>query len=174
MAKGRNCKCRCCGKTLTPDNRYAVVVGKSNHYYCSEEEYNNMIAKKERENRKKKETTGMLIDAFGQYTTNTIFFKEQSNVVKVHGIDKLHNFMAHNKDDIAINVARKNFCSEYARIKYFFAIINNSIADWRIVENSGVKREYPFEVIENAKYKRKKKRKGFDFLDISDIVESED
>ena len=147
-------KCRYCGIKLDREEAFKVVVGGKNTYYCNKTEYEKVIYKK-----KLKDTTYDCInEIFGYKVLNSALFKEINILLEVYSYEHILGYLTENKEFLS-KILNKEFNSEYAKIRYFSAIIKNSIADFKIKR---IKSEYPKEVevdIPTIKYKRKNKRR---------------
>ena len=153
-------KCRKCGEKVDIKEAFKVVVGKANTYYCNEEEYNSILAA-----RKVKDDTFECINRiFGYIVTNTALFKEINALVKVYDYELILSYLEENFDFL-YEVVHRDFEREYNKIRYFSAILNNNLADYRAeqIQPEPVKQE-EVEVIENH-YKRKTRRRGLDEIE---------
>lgn len=156
----RMVKCRKCGAKVDIKEAFKVVVGKANIYYCNEEEYNSILAA-----RKVKDDTFECINRiFGYIVTNTALFKEINALVKVYDYELILSYLEENFDFL-YEVVHRDFEREYNKIRYFSAILNNNLADYRAeqIQPEPVKQE-EVEVIENH-YKRKTRRRGLDEIE---------
>ena len=156
----RMVKCRKCGAKVDIKEAFKVVVGKANTYYCNEEEYNSILAA-----RKVKDDTFECINRiFGYIVTNTALFKEINALVKVYDYELILSYLEENFDFL-YEVVHRDFEREYNKIRYFSAILNNNLADYRTeqIQPEPVKQE-EVEVIENH-YKRKTRRRGLDEIE---------
>lgn len=150
-----NPKCRCCGKELKKDEAFKVVVGKKNTYYCNEAEYLPILQK-----RQDKDDIYLLInEIFGYKVMNSALFKEISLLHEVYEYSHILAYIKENIEDIKIYMD-KDFTSEYAKIRYFAAILKNNLRDFAPKEPEGPK-EVEVEVdMPIINYKRKKKRRS--------------
>ena len=102
-----NVKCRACGNIIDKTTAFCASKGQ---YYCNQEEY---------------DTKKQLYSILSEYvnTTNTILHKEMI----LWGTDykKICNYLQDNRS-LFEYAMKKNFNSEYAKIRYFSAIIKNS------------------------------------------------
>lgn len=150
-------KCRKCGKEIDRIIAYKVVVGKSNHYFCSKAEYDEM----EKSKQKKADVYELINEIFGYKVINKALFKEIGEILEANSIDILLGYLTANKGMLSSKL-NKDFSSEFARIRYFSAIIKNSINDYRTRlkrQNEPVKAT-DFEMLE-TNYSARPKRKGF-------------
>lgn len=146
-------KCRFCNKLIERDEAYKVKHGRANWYYCNEE---HSMSKTPRE-----KFYDVAYNIFGK-TTNTIFFKEMDDIANIHGYEKMKSYLEDNSSYLE-NVMQKNFSSEYARCRYFSAILKNNLGDY-VVKKPDVVKKIEIEVYEplNNKKKQRNKRKGLD------------
>lgn len=156
----RMVKCRKCGAKVDIKEAFKVVVGKANTYYCNEAEYNSILAARE----VKDNTFECINRIFGYTVTNTALFKEVNALVKVYDYELILSYLEENFDFL-YEVAHRDFEREYNKIRYFSAILNNNLADYRAekIQPEPVKKEEA-EVIESH-YKRKTKRRGLDEIE---------
>jgi YHS domain-containing protein len=151
-------KCKVCSTKIDRDTAFKVVVKGTNRYYCNAKEYESFNI--ENENRFK--VIDMAFDLVGK-TTNTTLMKEITEIAKVHGYSKLRKYMEENMLEIDTALSRNNFTHEYAKIRYFAAIIKNSIGDFKEqVENTEV---HGYDFVEEVKYTSTKKKSFADFID---------
>ena len=156
----RMVKCRKCGAKVDIKEAFKVVVGKANTYYCTEEEYNSILAAR----KVKDDTIECINRIFGYIVTNTALFKEINALVKVYDYELILSYLEENFDFL-YEVVHRDFEREYNKIRYFSAILNNSLADYRAekLQPEPIKKE-EVEVIESH-YKRKTKRRGLDEIE---------
>ena len=151
-------KCRKCNKKVERNQAFKVVVGGKNTYYCNEEEYNEILRNKEL----KDETYSYIYNIFGYKITNTCIYKEVNDLVDVFGYELLLSYLKENEMYLTSVIQGKDFPKEYGKIRYFAAILKNSLADYvNISGNSNVEHEKCIEYdLPEVKYKRKKKRRN--------------
>lgn len=148
-------KCRCCGNKLERNDAFKVVVGAKNTYYCNEKEYLNLIKIKE-----DKDNVFLLINnIFGYKVINSALFKEINTIHEVYEYSHILAYLEENYDYI-ISVMNRDFVSEYAKIRYFSAILKNNIKDFQ-PKKTVVPKTIEVEVdMPIVNYSRKKKRRG--------------
>ena len=148
-------KCKICGTLVERESAYKIVKNGKNLYYCSEQEYIEYTNKQEEISRQKSRMYE-LIEYFIGKTTNTALFKEISIWLTVADYDKICNYLADNKTYLT-SAMDKAFSSEYAKIRYFSAIVKNSIGDYK------PSKPEPIKTVETefyeTKYQPKRKRK---------------
>lgn len=146
-------KCRNCSQRVDKDTAYKVVVGAANHYYCSKKEYDEIIsAKQDKEN-----TYNNIYNAFGYKVTNTSLFKEINELLKTYTYKQILAYLQANMDYLK-NVMSKEFATEYARIRYFSAILKNSLADFK-EKKEEIQKQLVIDMPAN-KFKSKNRRKS--------------
>jgi hypothetical protein len=135
-----------------------VVVKNKNTYYCDVDEY----VKINTENESRFKVIDLAFEILGK-TTNTTLMKEITEIAKVHTYTKLLKFMEENMIEIDAAMTRTDFVHEYAKIRYFAAIIKNQIGDFKEkVENTEV---HDYDYVEEVKYTPTKKKSFADFID---------
>lgn len=165
-------KCILCGRNIPKGEQYVVerIAKKTGNLrkenYCSKEEYDNILILREiKDNVYKK------IDYFFGYTViNTLLKKEVEAIFKVYDPNLVLSFLDNNADYL-YNVMGKSFVSEYAKIRYFVAIVNNRIKDYKDEQKTTPTPKINVEIIGaedvvNTKFKTRKKRKSLDDIDI--------
>jgi hypothetical protein len=151
--------CKGCKKKIDRDTAYKVAVKNKNTYYCDVFEYERINI----ENESRFKVIDLAFELIGK-TTNTTLMKEITEIAKVHTYTKLFKFMEENMIDIDVAMSRTDFVHEYAKIRYFAAIIKNQIGDFKEkLEDTEV---HDFvDVIEQVKYTPTKKKSFTDFID---------
>lgn len=151
-------KCRLCGAKVERKNAFKVVVGNKNAYYCNEAEYQKVL-----HNREVKDNTYTCInEIFGYKVLNSALFKEINLLLETYSYEHILAYLMENKNYIT-KVLEKDFVSEYAKIRYFSAIIKNNIADFKMKEP-----EKPREIdvdMPIRNYKRKNKRRSLEEIE---------
>jgi hypothetical protein len=151
--------CKGCKNKIDRDTAYKVAVKNKNTYYCDVFEYERINT----ENESRFKVIDLAFELIGK-TTNTTLMKEITEIAKVHTYTKLFKFMEENMIDIDAAMSRTDFVHEYAKIRYFAAIIKNQIGDFKEkLEDTEV---HDFvDVIEQVKYTPTKKKSFTDFID---------
>lgn len=153
-------KCRLCGTKVDRKDAFKVVVGGKNTYYCNESEYQQVLHEREL----KDNTYECINEIFGYKVLNSALFKEINILLEVYSYEHILAYLNENKNYIE-KVLDKDFVSEYAKIRYFAAILKNNIADFKIKEPEKSKEVNVDMPIMN--YKRRNKRRS-----LSEIEES--
>ncbi len=146
--------CQICRKKIEKDTAYKRVVGKTNKYYCSEQEWQEEENKKKKETEDKNKVYNLICDMFGYQIQNTQFFAEWTLWNKLKSNEIIYKYLRENEDFLC-QVCDKSFNSEYQKIRYFSAILKNSLRDFtprvEVVEKPKVVAEEHYE----TKYKPK-------------------
>lgn len=145
-------KCKICGNKIDRETAHKVVVNEKNNYYCSELEYSEWQAKKEI----KDNTYNLIFQIFDRKITNTILYKEITELSEIYTYEKIFAYLTENEKYLS-GVMGKGFTSEYGQIRYFTAILKNSLADFKYKKEEVVKKEFDND-IPDMKFRRKQKR----------------
>ena len=148
-----NVKCRKCGAMLNRDKAFKVVVGKVNTYYCNESEYNDVVLVKQI----KKNTYKCIDRILGYKVVNTTLRKEIKVLLENYSYELILSYLQDNFDFLH-DVMRKSFQSEYAKIRYFSAILKNSLEDYKQSKNKAPETKIVEVDMPNMKFHRKSKR----------------
>ena len=151
--------CKICKTKVDRDSCYKRVVNGKNWYYCSETEYD----KHEAEKQDKDKVFTLINDVFGYTVQNTILFKEYQEWLKLCNNKGIASYIEENKNYI-VGVMGKDFSSEYAKIRYFSAILKNSLTDYKPKVKVEIDWQKPVETYK-SNYKQKVVRVGFDDLE---------
>ena len=127
-------KCRICNAKLNTDTAYKVVTYNknnkpSNAYYCSEEEYLADKTKKERVKREHDKVYEIINDMFGYKVENSTLFAEWLRWQNLATDVQIAEYLTENYEYLC-GVLCKDFRDEYAQIRYFSAILCNSLRDF--------------------------------------------
>ena len=126
MAK---CKCRICGTSHNTKDAYKVVVNNKNQYYCSQVEYEENLAQKEKEKEDRDRLYYLICDMFGYQIQNTQFFAEWTLWNKLKSDEIIYKYLRENENYLQ-QVCDRSFDNEYHKIRYFSAILKNSLRDF--------------------------------------------
>lgn len=151
-------KCKFCGELNEKDTAYKVAVGKVNTYYCSETEYLESQKEKQLKKEIKNNVYKIIEDIIGK-TINTTLHKEVSIWLTVSDYNTIFEYLKENKSFIEKQMGYKNFdnSTEYAKIRYFSAIVKNNLSDFK-PKKADVIKNVETEIYENN-FKQKVKRK---------------
>ena len=150
-------KCVHCGEKIDRDLAFKVRVGKVNKYYCTEMEYKTEVGKKE-----VKDNVYILIDnIFGYKITHTSLYKEISEISTIHTFSKINEYLIDRQKDLS-SIMSRDFSSEYGKIRYFSAILKNSLTDY-IVKKEEIKKEIIVDIAKDNYTIRKRRKTLLDF-----------
>ena len=147
-------KCKYCNNKVDRKDAFKVVVDGKNIYYCNEAEYLIVL-----HNRKMRDDTYECInEIFGYKVINTALFKELTYILESYSYDQILAYLEENKEYMTMVIQQRDYSSEYAKIRYFSAIIKNGIADFKFKEKEAPKQ---VEVdIPDGHYKRRQKKRS--------------
>ena len=163
----RTKKCDECRKDCIRENMIHVDYMTRNgnirtKTYCSEE-----CSKAEETRKQLIENTNNLLEVILEMPirTNMYFNKLYSPIVKHYGY-KAINEMLHNEYSYICDALNKDFVTSNVKIKYFMAIVQNKIEDYKnttqIIQTIESKEEDVYEIKNRGKKKRKNKKSIFD------------
>ena len=154
--------CQICRKKIERDTAYKRVVGKANKYYCSEQEWQAEENKKKKAAEDKDKVYNLICDMFGYQIQNTQFFAEWTLWNKLKSNEIIYKYLRENEDYLQ-QICDRSFNNEYQKIRYFSAILKNSLRDFvpkvEVVEKPKVVVEEHYE----TKYKPKVRQALEDF-----------
>lgn len=131
-------KCLVCGKELDKANAYRVelIVNKKTgekelkyRYCCSEEEWQTEDERKKKAKEDKNKVYELICDMFGYEIQNTRFFDEWSKWNKLKSNEIIYKYLRENETHLQ-QVCDKIYNNENGRIRYFSAILKNSLRDY--------------------------------------------
>lgn len=163
----RTKKCDECRKDCIRENMIHVDYMTRNgnirtKTYCSEE-----CSKAEATRKQLIENTNNLLEVILEMPirTNMYFNKLYSPIVKHYGY-KAINEMLHSEYSYICDALNKDFVTPNVKIKYFMAIVQNKIEDYKnttqIIQTIESKEEDVYEIKNREKKKRKNKKSIFD------------
>lgn len=152
-------KCKGCKNKIDRDTAFKVVVKGKNNYYCNAKEYEEINIERESKNK----VIDLSFELIGK-TTHTSLFKELTDIANVHTYRKMLKFMEENRYELDSLISANNpYVHEYAKIRFFSAIIKNGIGDFvEKVEDTEV---HDLDIVEDVKYTPTKKKSFTDFID---------
>ena len=127
MAK---CKCKICGTPHNTNDAYKVVVNNKSQYYCSQEEYEKDLANKKKTAEDKDKVYNLICDMFGYDIQNTQFFAEWVLWNKLKSNEIIYKYLRENEDYLQ-QICDRSFDTEYQKIRYFSAVLKNSLRDFK-------------------------------------------
>ena len=122
--------CQICKKKIEKDTAYKRVVGKANKYYCSEQEWQAEEDKKKKAAEDKNKVYNLICDMFGYEIVNTQFFAEWTLWNKLKSNEIIYKYLRENEDYLQ-QICDRSFNSEYQKIRYFSAVLKNSLKDFK-------------------------------------------
>lgn len=160
--------CQICKNKIERDTAYKRVVGKANKYYCSEKEFEAEEARKKKIKEDKDKVYYLICDMFGYEIQNTKFFDEWTQWNKLKSNEIIYKYLRENESYLQ-QICDRSFDTEYQRIRYFSAVLKNSLRDFKpkveVVE-------VPRVVVTEEHYETKYKSKGRQALE--DFEEDDD
>lgn len=147
-------KCRICGNKTERSKAYKTVKDGRNNYYCNETEYMGWLLKRESKNN----TYNIIYVIFERKVTNTVLYKEINGLAEVYTYEKIYAYLKENKTYLG-NAMKKNFQSEYAQIRYFAAILKNSLADFKYENKTTKEPKRIYVDMPDYKFSRRKPKK---------------
>lgn len=152
---GYRAKCKYCGKSIDTNNAYKIVIGKTNRYYCNKEEYNIVYKAQQL----KDDTFNLIYEIYGRKITNTILYKEINELSSVYSFEKIKAYLLRNKEYLSNLMQNKTFQNEYAQIRYFSAILKNSLTDFKYESDEKINKNIEIDM-PSYKFKRKTSKKS--------------
>ena len=161
-------KCKICGSALDTKDAYKVTdKNGKNKYFCSQSEFEAEEARKKKVAEDKDRVYNLICDMFGYEIVNTQFFAEWTLWNKLKSNEIIYKYLRENENYLQ-QICDRSFGSEYQKIRYFSAVLKNSLRDFvPKVELA----EQPKVVVEEH-YETKYKAKGRQALE--DFEEDDD
>ena len=128
-------KCKKCGKSLDTKNAFKITVKGKNTYYCNEREWSEVVKEKELKKKILFESS-VILDG----TYNTALNKEVATWCNMEDLDTIYSCLVDNSNNINDILKKKNFDSDYGKIRYFSAIIKNILASYKPAEEDVIKK----------------------------------
>ena len=122
--------CQICKSKIERDAAYKRVVGKTNKYYCSASEYEAEEARKKKVTENKDKVYNLICDLFGYEIVNTQFFAEWTLWNKLKSNEIIYKYLREN-EDLLQQICDRSFDTEYQKIRYFSAVLKNSLRDFK-------------------------------------------
>lgn len=122
-------KCRICGELIEKSSAFNRITNGKNFYCHSEQEYTENENKKIQEKQLKARLYDNINSIIG-VTVSTVLYKEVGIWLSVATMEKICSYLDENKQYLVLVMSQKTFSSEYAKIRYFSAIVKNNIADY--------------------------------------------
>lgn len=166
------CKCKFCQEKLTTAIAYMAYVGKNKFYFCNEKHHEQYL-KQDKEKKEKKDKEKLLRIKFHDLfceilqvngITNTVLWKEKTELNKVFSDDIIVAYLEENKDWISGIVCRLNG-GEYGKIRYVSTILKNKLGDYspKIIAQNTVYIGISIDEHYETKFKLKPRKALLDF-----------
>ena len=152
--------CKICKTKVDRDSCYKRVVNGKNWYCCNKEEFD----KHEQEKQDRAKVFTLINDIFGYTVTNTMLFKEYQIWLGLCNNPGIVSYIEENKSYLVGVMDKKDFQSEYIKIRYFSAILKNRLGDYKPKVKVEIDWQKPVETYK-SNYKQKVVRVGFDDLE---------
>ena len=161
-----NPKCRYCKKELKRQNAYKVTENNKNIYYCNEDHYllyEKQLEKNRVQNIIKNKVFETIYEIFEEeQVTHTALYKEMNELDSIYGYRNILDYLNENKDMLSDIMSSKDFKNEYAKIRYFSAILKNNMSDFiktsSLKKENNINREVEYEDVSNNFHRKKKKK----------------
>ena len=127
--------CKICKRKINRDVAYKITTvsptnGKvTNSYFCSEAEWQAEEERKKKAKEDKDKVYFFICDMFGYEIQNTKFFDEWRFWTKLKSNEIIYKYLRENEPRLR-QICDKPFKNEYAKIKYFSAVLKNSLKDF--------------------------------------------
>ena len=149
------CKCKICGTQLNSTEAYKVIdKNGKNKYYCSASEFEAEEVRKQKRKDDKDKVYQLVCDMFGYEIQNTQFFAEWTLWNKLQSDEIIYKYLRENEERLQ-EICDRPFHSEYQRIRYFSAILKNSLRDFKPKAEVAEKPKVAVEEHYETKYKSK-------------------
>lgn len=124
-------KCQICKTTLDTNAAYKVVdKNGKNRYFCSQSEFEAEEARKKKAKEDKDRVYRLICDLFGYEIQNTQLFAEWNLWNKLKSNEIIYKYLVENKEYLQ-QICNKSFEGEYQKIRYFSAVLKNSLRDFK-------------------------------------------
>ena len=162
-------KCQICKTPLDTNTAYKITdKNGKNRYFCSESEYEAEEARKKKAKEDKDKVYRLICDLFGYEVQNTQLFAEWNLWNKLKSNEIIYKYLVENKEYLQ-QICNKPFEGEYQKIRYFSAVLKNSLRDFKpkveVDKKSQVKVEIDEIIYEAPIYSLNKRRSLADLED---------
>lgn len=124
-------KCKICGTSLVTDSAYKVTdKNGKNKYYCSQSEFEAEETRKKKREEDRNKVYNLICDMFGYEIQNTQFFAEWTLWNKLKSDEIIYKYLRENETYLQ-QICDKSFNNEYQKIRYFSAVLKNSLRDFK-------------------------------------------
>lgn len=162
-------KCQICKTPLDTNTAYKITdKNGKNKYFCSQSEYEAEEARKKKAKEDKDKVYRLICDLFGYEVQNTQLFAEWNLWNKLKSNEIIYKYLVENKEYLQ-QICNKPFEGEYQKIRYFSAVLKNSLRDFKpkveVDKKSQVKVEIDEIIYEAPIYSLNKRRSLADLED---------
>ena len=124
-------KCQICKTPLDTNTAYKITdKNGKNRYFCSQSEYEAEEARKKKAKEDNDKVYRLICDLFGYEIQNTQLFAEWNLWNKLKSNEIIYKYLVENKECLQ-QICNKPFEGEYQRIRYFSAVLKNSLRDFK-------------------------------------------
>lgn len=123
-------KCQICGTKVNIKNAFKVTKNGLNKYYCSELEWQAEEDRKKKAKEDKDKVYYLICDMFGYEIQNTKFFDEWRYWNKLKSNEIIYKYLRENETRLQ-EICDRSYETEYQRIRYFSAVLKNSLRDFK-------------------------------------------
>lgn len=124
-------KCQICKTPLDTNTAYKITdKNGKNKYFCSQDEFEAEEARKKKAKEDKDKVYRLICDLFGYEIQNTQLFAEWNLWNKLKSNEIIYKYLVENKEYLQ-QICNKPFEGEYQRIRYFSAVLKNSLRDFK-------------------------------------------
>ena len=124
-------KCQICKTPLDTNTAYKIVdKNGKNKYFCSQSEFEFEESRKKKAKEYKDKVYRLICDLFGYEIQNTQLFAEWNLWNKLKSNEIIYKYLVENKEYLQ-QICNKPFEGEYQRIRYFSAVLKNSLRDFK-------------------------------------------
>lgn len=159
----RTAKCKYCGKPVITTEGYKVVAGGRNTYYCNEQEYKKIVALSQVRNN----VLAICAEVLSS-PTDGVIGKELNDWLTMADITKISAYLTEYKAYLIEQIDRKTFNSYYGKVRYFSAIVKNSLPVYKMPQPD-IEKDLT-EICEVKPYTYSRKRKSLSEI----LLECED
>ena len=149
--KVRTAKCQVCGTRINITDAFKVKKNGLNKYYCSEQEWQTEEDRKKKAKEDKDKVYYLICDMFGYEIQNTQLYDEWRCWNKLKSNEIIYKYLRENEERLQ-QVCDRSYDTEYQRIRYFSAILKNSLRDFKpkieVIETPRVIENNSFELFE--------------------------
>lgn len=160
----RTAKCKYCGKPVITTEGYKVVAGGRNTYYCNEQEYKKIVTLSQVRNN----VLAICAEVLNN-PTDGVISKELNEWLTMADITKISAYLTEYKAYLIEQIDRKTFNSYYGKVRYFSAIVKNSLPVYKMPQPD-IEKDLT-EICEVKPYTYSRKRKSL--CELAEELENE-